>query len=142
MGESVALELDVLGALAAEVLEDDAALELVELLFELPHPLSTSPVTANVSDNAFSLNIKTSPRFQVPRNSIRVSGILMLRSGILMFAVRFREAGGRCGSRAGCRSPASQLFGVRPLCASGCRRAPRWLAHAAAPPGPRHGRRV
>jgi hypothetical protein len=52
------LELDVLGALVADVLDDDAALELEELLLELPHALSMSAATANVSDNAFSLNIK------------------------------------------------------------------------------------
>jgi hypothetical protein len=78
------LELDVLDALAAEVPDDDDALEFEELLFELPHPLRTSPATANANGNAFSLNIKTSPRFQLARNSIRVSGILMLSSGVLM----------------------------------------------------------
>ncbi|HTX08646.1 MAG TPA: hypothetical protein VME22_08550 [Solirubrobacteraceae bacterium] len=66
MGEPVAFELPV-AALVVALLELAGAVELEELLLELPHPAAISAAMANVSDKAFSFMSLSSCASTSPR---------------------------------------------------------------------------
>jgi hypothetical protein len=90
MGVPVAFELAVLAAAAVVLLDPDAALELEELLLELPQPAAISAASANVSDKAFTLMSLSSCASTCPRYRVR-EGYHSIRQPDVKFASASRS---------------------------------------------------